>query len=382
MTTKRDNLRQVLKGEPPEWVPFALNCAQWYRHHCDHGTVPDELSTCTDYIDVLKALDADIFTRNVDAGVRTDHEDVEPLIEQSQGSQGPRTTTRWRTPHGELRQVHETQTKLSTGYMVEDLVKDWERDGEAYLWLLERLRFTWDADQFDAIDRKIDDDGLVLVPVGHTPLKHLHVDFGLDNACLFMLDHPEAAQKVCDLFWQRLWPVLEVLAAAPRVEAVCLMDNVDAPFYPPDLARQYWAPYVRQAVDLFESRGKRVFVHACGQLRALIEVFRESGVHGLEGMAHPPLGDFTPADARRVHERFIYNGGFTAHEQVNKSDDELRRFYDDLFNELDGWPRFIFGAACQTSINTPWQRIKFVRDLCREHGGRPNATHQLNVKGG
>lgn len=371
MTTRRENLRRILRGEQPEWVPFAPNFNQWFQHHRRHGTLPQELAACDDYVAALKAIDADIFTRNINGGVRVAFDGVEPLIEQVAGDQGPRTITRWRTPHGELRSIVEAQPKMSTEYQVEDLIKDWDRDGKAYLWLLERMRYAWDTAQFERIDRAVGDDGLVLVPVGQTPLKHLHLDFGLDGACLFIMDHPDAAQAICDLFWERLWPVLEQMAGDDRVDVVCLMDNVDAPFYTPALARRYWSPYVRRAVDLFEPRGKRVFAHACGKLHALIDVFRESGVHGLEGMAHPPLGDFTIDDARRMHDRFIYDGGFSAHEQVTKSDDEVRAFYDRFFAELNGWPRFIFGTACQTAITTPWRRIKLVRDLCRAHGGAP-----------
>ena len=372
--TKRENLRRILRGESPAWVPFALNFRQWFQHHDDNDSLPEELAGGGDYLDAMKILDADIFSRNLGIGLQKEYVDgCAPQVETVDGQQGPRTITRWTTPHGELCSVSETQTAITASYEVEDLVKDWDRDGRAYLWIQERLRRTWDPAPFEAMDARVGDDGLVLVSLGNTPLKKLHVDFGLDGASFFMMDEPDAARTVCDLYWERTWPALQELAADDRIDAVIFMDNVDTPFYPPALARLYWAPYVRQAVDLFEPAGKRVFVHACGQLRGLIDVFKECGVHGLEGMAHPPLGDFRIADAKQVHDRFIYNGGFSAHEQVTMTDDEVRTFYDAFFAELDGWPRFIFGAACQTAITTTWERIKLARDCCRLHGGRPAA---------
>jgi hypothetical protein len=120
---------------------------------------------------------------------------------------------------------------------------------------------------------------------------------------------------------------------------------------------------------LLAANGKRLFVHACGKLHALIDVFREACVHGLEGMAHPPIGDFTPADVRAMPEDFIYNGGFSAAEQVTKSTRRVQEFYRQFFDELDGLPRFIFGAACQTTVQTPWERIRLAVDECRCYGG-------------
>lgn len=370
--TKRDNLRRVLRGESPDWVPFAPNFKQWYQHHREHGTLPEELASSNDYLDAVKTLEADIFSRNLDVGLQTEYDDgCAPNVESVAGDQRPRTITRWSTPHGELRSVSEVQAAMSAHYQVEDLVKDWDRDRPAYMWILERIHRHWDPAPFDAMNARVGDDGLILVSAGPTPLKKLHVDFGLDGASFFMMDEPDAARSVCDVYWERTWPALQALAADDRIDAIIFMDNVDTPFYPPAFARLYWAPYVRQAVDLFEPAGKRVFVHACGQLRGLVDVFRECGVHGLEGMAHPPLGDFRISDAKAIHDLFIYNGGFSAHEQVTMSDDEVRAFYDRFFEELDGWPRFVFGAACQTAITTTWERIKLVRDCCRRHGGAP-----------
>ena len=34
------------------------------------------------------------------------------------------------------------------------------------------------------------------------------------GACLFIVDYPDEAQEVCDLYWSRLWPVIQEMAAA------------------------------------------------------------------------------------------------------------------------------------------------------------------------
>ncbi len=71
----------------------------------------------------------------------------------------------------------------------------------------------------------------------------------------------------------------------------------------------------------------------------------------------------------QVSEGFIHNGGFSAHEQVSMSDAALEAFYARFFADVRGRPAFIFGSACQTTITTPWSRIRRVVELCRRYGG-------------
>ena len=368
--TRKENLRRVLRGEPQVWVPFAINFGQWFAHHQQFGSLPPALRGCTDYIDAQKALGCDIFSRNLDGGVAECNPRFVPRVTTTASPIGPRTVTEFVTPHGTLWTVHQSQVALSTGYQEEYFVKDWARDGAAFRAVLEQREYDWNEDVFQATRQRVGDDGIVNVHCGCTPLKFLHVNFGLDHTCLFVLDHPEAARELCDLYWAKLRPVLERLAKHPDVESVILMDNVDTPFYPPALAAVYWAPYVRDAAELMRRQGKYLFVHACGHLAGLQSLFAETCVSGLEGVAHPPLGDWTAAAAQQCHPRFIFVGGFGAHEQERADDWAVREFYQDYLGRA-GKERFIFAASCQTSITTKWERLLLVRDICREWGGLP-----------
>lgn len=371
--TKRENLLRLVHGEKPVWVPCALNVGQWFLHHRRFGTLPPELADAPGHTDVMRRLGCDLFTRNA-VGVQERLEGAAWHTVTEAGPLGPRVTDTLRTPHGVLSRCTEEQTQYTSTYAVEDLVKDWPRDRRAYRWLLENLAFTWDRAELAAARRRVGDDGVVMAALPHTPLKRLHIDFGLDGACLFVLDHPEEAQEVCDLYWSRLWPVICEWAADPHLEVVCFgADNVDAPFYPPGgITDRYWVRYLREATDLFHAHGKRVLVHACGKLHRLKPAFVAAGLDGLDGMAHPPFGDWTVEDAFAMPRGFIYDGGFSAREQVLMTDDEVKRFYADFFPRLRGLDSFVFAAACQTAITTSWERIKLVAAISREYGGRPD----------
>lgn len=369
MLTRKENLRRVLAGQTPAWVPFALNFAQWFAHHQKFGPLPAELAGCGDYLDAMKALGCDIFSRNLDGGVRRDYGPIKPEISVESAATGPRTTTIYHTPYGALRSVWQEQTALSTSHEEEYFVKDWASDGDAFRWLIAHSRSWWDREAFARANSRLGDDGILNVPCFCTPLKMLHLNFGLEYSCLFTMDYSSVAKQLCDEWWgQTVRPVLETLAADAEVESVCLMDNVDSPFYTPELAEEYWTPYVAEAASLLRRHGKSLFVHACGKLKALAPAFAASRVSGLEGVSHPPLGDWTQAEARACHPDFIFVGGFSAHEQETFDGEGVRAFYADYLPKTDK-RRFIFSSSCQTSIGTRWERIKLVREVCRAWGG-------------
>jgi hypothetical protein len=377
--TARENLKLVLAGREPAWVPFALNFAQWFKHHAHFGTLPAELSGCGDYIGAMKALDCDIFTRNVDGGVRVRDTRAQPRREVEQAATGPRTTVSYDTPYGTLARVDQAQTAMTASHHERYLVEDWQRDGDAFRWLLDQQQYDWDEQAFMRTDKRIGDDGILNVACGCSPLKMLHHNLGLDHTCLFVLDEPDAAGELCDLFWSKLRPVLLRLARHEQVESVILMDNIDVPFYPPALVERYWVPYVRDAAEIMRAFNKPLFVHACGKLRGLSAQYARTGVSGLEGISHPPLGDWPAAEAQRCHDRFIFIGGFGAHEQQEPDDARVCAFYEQYLAGTSR-QRFIFSSSCQTAVQTPWQRMLLVRDICRAWGGPRNPRNPRNSR--
>ena len=367
--TRRENLRRVLRGKDPGWVPFSPNFAQWFGHHRREGSLPSELRGI-DYIQAMKVLGCDLFSRNLDGGFRWREEGVQPVTEESETPLGTRRVTTWKTPRGTLRRIDQQQRAQSTWHTDEYPAKEWSEHGDAVLWLLRQGIAEWDEDAFLSTNGKVGDSGLVNVPIGCSPLRQLQETFGLIGACYLVMDSPGAASTYCDEYWARVMPVIKRLARHPLVESVILMDNVDTPFYPPDVMEQFWVPYVREGAECLCAVGKSFWVHACGKLKALAPQFVAAGITGLEGIAHPPLGDWWIDEAQACHPRFIFNGGFSASEQEMETEEEVRSFYASFLKRADR-RRMIFSASCQTNIRTTWDRLCLVREIVRDWGGGP-----------
>ncbi len=46
MDIKMNNVERVLLNENPSGIVYAPNYWQWFSHHQNHGTLPDEILPC------------------------------------------------------------------------------------------------------------------------------------------------------------------------------------------------------------------------------------------------------------------------------------------------------------------------------------------------
>lgn len=359
----------MLHGESVDWTPVSINFAQWYGHHKKYESLPEEIRDLS-YIQAMKFLGCDIFSRNHPAGLREKRAGVEIQETESVTQMGRRVTSTFHTPKGKLISERQEQKEQSTWHDEVFLVKDWEEDGEAYRSLLESAKYEWDESVFESIQAEIGDDGIFNLPVWGSPLKRFHHDFGLEGTCYFLMDEPEQAKELAEIYWANLRPCLIRMSEHPEVHSIIIMDNLDTPFYPGSLTEEFWTPYVRDAAQIMKENGKSCWVHACGQLVGMLDEVKATRVTGLEGIAHPTLGDTHFSKYLELTGGMIYNGGFSAMEQRMETREELEKFYEDFFKDVVR-NRFMMASACNTSVFTPWERIKEVVEITRAWGGSP-----------
>lgn len=112
---------------------------------------------------------------------------------------------------------------------------------------------------------------------------------------------------------------------------------------------------------MIHARGKYLFLHACGRLKALAPLFVEAGVDCLEGQAPPPVGDWPLHEAHAASDKFIVCGGMAAPQQELRSAKaaaEIDAYVRDTFAALGDKRRFLFGSSCNTSPLTPFENLR------------------------
>ena len=130
-------------------------------------------------------------------------------------------------------------------------------------------------------------------------------------------DNLQGAREVPDhpLVNQALRDALEEAVDLDGVQVFEWPENLDSLFYSPALFREFCLPVMRRAARMIHARGKYMFAHACGRLKALAPLILEAELDCVEGQAHPPIGDWRLDEARALSKRLIVCGGMTAQEQ-------------------------------------------------------------------
>jgi hypothetical protein len=61
--TGRERILAALRGDEPDFVPFAPNIRQWFYYHQTHHSLPPELSGVRHPFDAIRRLGGEIMAR-------------------------------------------------------------------------------------------------------------------------------------------------------------------------------------------------------------------------------------------------------------------------------------------------------------------------------
>jgi hypothetical protein len=382
--TGKERILATLAGQPADRAPFAPNLWQWFHVNRGAGRLPAALAGAGDPVEALRRLGAEVLSKFDGAVVREllgdcrrtvsyagDPADCPPWTSFVDFPRGPLRRERLETPHGTLTHVWQYAPQAAAPFEAEHWWKDFDEEYAAVrAWMLDR-RFEVDHDALRRGLTRIGDDGLLLVQLLPTPLKQFHWLAGPSAASLFIADHPQAMRELAAIQQRQALAVVEQAADLPGAVIFEAPENLDSTFYSPRLFREFCLPMLRQAAALIHARGKFLFVHACGKLKALGQLILEADLDCVEGQAHPPLGDWHLHEARALSPRLILCGGMTANEQEWSGPGTPRRidaFVRELFRSLGDRRRFLFASGCNTSPNTPWENLVAFRDAAWQYG--------------
>jgi uroporphyrinogen-III decarboxylase len=382
--TGKERILAALSGEKPDRVPFVPNIHQWFYVNKYRGSLPEHVRQAQDPIDVLRDMGADIYSThdgkvgtpvypNCGHAIEFDGEVPPDKILTSFTSFDGGTVRREKieTPFGTLTHTWEYRPESGAPFESEHWWKDFESEYRAVRYWLEDTEVQLNAETWRQRLDRVGDDGIIPVILLPTPLKQFHWLAGQENATFFMIDHPKEMQELAQIHERNLLHFLEQVVDLDDAYVLEVSDNVDSLFYSPRLFRAFCMPALKTAAEIVHARGKYLFLHACGQLRALAPLFLEAEVDCVEGQAPPPLGDWHLNEARALSERLIVCGGMAAPEQELAGPEAAQKidaYVRDLFASMGDKRRFLFGSSCNTSPMTPYENLLAFRDAAWTYG--------------
>jgi len=380
--TGKQRILETLAGHEADRVPFVPNVWQWFHVNRTRATLPEQLASCHDPLDVLRHLGADIFSKFDGKVIRPtlrecghavnfegEFRDAPPAWTSFAAFPGgPVRKETIKTPQGMLSHTWIYEEETGAPFEVEHWWKDFKRDYPAVRAWMKDTRWTIDRPALREGLRRIGEDGVIAFMLPPSPLKQFHWLAGPEQAMYFLIDHPHEMRDLAEIHAEKSLAVLEEIVDEPEVFIFEVDDNLDSQFYSPPLFREYCLPLLQKMAAIVHDRGKYLFVHACGRLKALGALILEAGLDCVEGQAHPPIGDWRLDEARALSDRLILCGGMTAEEQLWQGPDAVEKInlhVRDLFISLGDRRRFLFGSGCNTAPDTPYANLAAFRDAAR-----------------
>jgi hypothetical protein len=368
MNTKIDQNRFV----------YAPNYWQWFSHHKNHGTLPDEIKHCQTQLDLINFLGLDVFSRNIYCNQDEywfggicdesfDSIEVETAI--AFNDRDKITDKTYHCKNGILTEQLRYVFSESTIIQKKFLITDYAEQATLLEQFVASRKWTFNQSKYEAIHQKVGDKGIVVVGDFFSPLKMLHLAMDPIHTVYFLMEEPEFGKRLIDLHEKAQLDVV-TQCVSKGVKAVMAMDNLDTMFHPPDYVQDYSASFYEKASAICHAHGAKFFIHACGNQKENLPLIASCGVDGLEGVAFPPFGNVELDEAMRLTpDHFIITGGISAMETRDlKSREAVFSYVKNLFERMKPYRnRFMFSASCNTPIDTKWETIKHFRDAWFEY---------------
>lgn len=146
-------------------------------------------------------------------------------------------------------------------------------------------------------------------------------------------------------------------------------DNLDGQYISPRAFKEYLAPSYAATAELGRRCGKSLVVHVGGPARRLAALLAQAGVDGIEGIAGPPQGDATLAEAREAAGPDVTLwGGISQDMLIAEHDEEAFEAAVSVAvaqAEADASGRMIVGVADRVPVDAELGRLRRLVEMVR-----------------
>jgi hypothetical protein len=347
--TNRERLLAVIEGRELDRVPFVQY----------DGLVPNEEAWSIVGRDRLALLRWSTAHREERPNCRSFSEDIEHA-----GRLGLRTTLV--TPGGSLTEERFYEPVHGSSSVRKHYVTEPEHYRALTAFFEDTVVFP-DHERVERDIAELGDDGLPHVAVARTPFQQLWVQWvSLADLSLHLVDCPEIVEECIAAMTTVMRRQFEAVAGSPA-PYIDVPDNITAPAIGERYFRRYCVPLYDELAGMLAERGKKVYVHMDGDLRALWKAIGESRVGGLDSMSPPPDNDTSVAEAVAMWPEMRIGINFPSSVHL-RSYDGVRAVAEQVLAEGGHTGRF----QIQISENVPpdtWRTsYRAIADACDAFG--------------
>lgn len=365
--TNRERMLLGLSGGQPDRIAWAPNFDWWLGINSRNGTLPEEYRGLNRN-DIVRKVGAAIWSR---AGLIGSNGSSE--VKTKSHTEGDKTYTIYETPVGSVSTMHQTASELTKAvFLKEHIVKNVE-DLKVLRFIIENTTYYPTYDSFIKADEEVGDDGIALyMGVPSVPMIQLmksHI--GWVNGLYMLHDHAEEMEKTADVIAQKAVEASELIADSPAKVAET-GDNLDERTFSPKLFERYGLPYYKQISKILHKNDKIFKCHACGFIKHLLPMLKDSGLDAIEAFPTTPMNDLTIREAReKLDGKVSIMSGIPSVIMFRKvlSDDKFRDYVSKLLDDIQPANGFVLGMADNVPADADFDRVAMISQIVDDYYG-------------
>lgn len=292
--TPRENILTVFRHAKPEWIP--VSC------HVDPYNQPGREDMDPELAKAMPKVEwgdgsSDIMSRylgldNMDFfGPPFEIKRRKVAVERIDKPDG--WVTVYKTPHGDLREVHKKVGEAGVPYCQEHLVKS-AADFPALASVFEDEEYVLASGAREYVQKRkaaIGDQGIVRCYMPGTPLGMMVREYaGVENIAYLWADSRKEMHE--------LFKVIEEshlrrfrLYASLGYDILYGTDDTSTTTISPEMFEEFCLGYTDRVVDAVHAYGVLYAHHSCGLIRNLLDLYRQTRMDAVDALCLKPVGD-------------------------------------------------------------------------------------------
>lgn len=354
--TSRERIVAALSGKPVDRLPFCPFLAYYW------DSLPQQVRE-RGLLAFLHEIGADPLWRGAEWGAPCPVTQSIDGVEYRSHRSDLVTITETITPVGVLRQTQKLAPGANTTFMVEWLLRT-KADFEVQLWIEEHTRIEW-ADQ-GPVREAVEREGLalgMLTPRRTSAFQTLVMRLaGTENLTYALADFPQTVEALLEAMIEHDLDAVR-MAAESEYEYFLTWENSSTQNYSPAMYARYIAPELRQWCEILGRSGKGYVQHACGHVRDLVGMMKESGAAAVESLATPPTGNITLREARGIAGADMgIVGGIEPTHLLNLPLEKLGPYVEQVIEDGGGGP-FVLANSDSCPPGVTVEKFKLISEI-------------------
>ena len=372
--TPRENLLTVFRHEKPEWIPVAGHCDPYNqpgRENMDPklaAAIPSVSWGDGSSAVLSRYLGLDIADFFGPPFETKRHKVTMDTITQADGS----WTNVYKTPHGELREIHKKVRDDGTSYCQEHLVKS-GADLALLAAVFEDEEYVLEPGARDFVQQRkaqVGDGGVIRCYMPSTPLGMMvRVFSGVENIAYLWADHRGELHHLFAIMEEKYRQQYQ-LSASLGYDLLYCTDDTSTSTISPAMFEEFCLGYTDRMVDAVHEYGALYVHHSCGLINNLLDLYRQTRMDAVDALCVKPIGDIESlAEAKaKLGPRIAILAGLI---QICGNMDDRAAVAESIakmFHDVAPGDNIVFGLAGEPTKNM--EAHVFIAEECRKHQRR------------